>query len=122
MKRDAMQGAKHSHAHRHRAHSQRLSPPASCGQYRSDWKRRLPTTSADSTASGRSVVMASSGSSHGCSAGVRLCLHFLVNWPATHSETQPNKAPMMTEAIVGTIASSGASGFNRISPATDAKP
>ena len=50
------------------------------------------------------------------------CRHFLVNLPATNSDTQPNKAPMMIEAIVGTIASAGDRGFNRISPATDAKP
>ena len=48
--------------------------------------------------------------------------HFLVSLPATISDTQPNKAPMMIEAIVGTIASAGGRGFNRISPATDAKP
>ena len=51
-----------------------------------------------------------------------LCRHFLVSLPAIISDTQPNKAPMTIEAIVGTIASIGARGFNRISPATDAKP
>ena len=51
-----------------------------------------------------------------------LCRHFLVSLPATISDTQPNKAPMMIDAIVGTIASTGDRGFNRISPATDAKP
>lgn len=48
--------------------------------------------------------------------------HFLVSLPATISDTQANKAPMMIDATVGTIASAGDRGFNRINPATDAKP
>ena len=47
---------------------------------------------------------------------------FLVNLPATCSEIQPNAAPIMSEAIVGKIASTGDRPFNRISPAIDAKP